>query len=165
MTDKDQHVHDVQTMNKAQEGHFRSENGEYEMSDKLKIKLKKVLFRDGQASIDLIITIMRQLVEVIAKLKDLIPGARTTLKKVRKVPAESIGDALTRDKPWRSKSRTPVLLQDSYESEAFLMKIDAIEKNFEDNDAFVDRSLIRITELIFRYEMYKQQPVLTKAKQ
>jgi len=39
---KDQHMAVVQMMNKAQEGNVRSGNGERVMSDKLKIKQKKV---------------------------------------------------------------------------------------------------------------------------
>jgi len=42
MTDKDQHMGDIQMMDMAQEGHVRSENEVHEMSDKLKIKWKKV---------------------------------------------------------------------------------------------------------------------------
>ncbi|KAJ8428281.1 hypothetical protein Cgig2_034095 [Carnegiea gigantea] len=42
LPDKDQHVGDVLMMNKAQGGHVRSGNGHREMSDKLKIKWKKV---------------------------------------------------------------------------------------------------------------------------
>ncbi|KAJ8428280.1 hypothetical protein Cgig2_034094 [Carnegiea gigantea] len=42
MTDEDQNVGDVQMMNKAQEGHTRSRNGDREVSDKLKTKRKKV---------------------------------------------------------------------------------------------------------------------------
>ncbi|KAJ8431132.1 hypothetical protein Cgig2_010065 [Carnegiea gigantea] len=44
--------------------------------------------------------------------------ARTPLKRVRK------------DVPEKSKSRTPVLSQDSYEIEGFLMEIDTLEKHF-----------------------------------
>ncbi|KAJ8421245.1 hypothetical protein Cgig2_013346 [Carnegiea gigantea] len=42
MANKDQHVGDVEMMNKVQEGHVQSENGEHEISNKLKIKQKKV---------------------------------------------------------------------------------------------------------------------------
>ncbi|KAJ8437684.1 hypothetical protein Cgig2_028622 [Carnegiea gigantea] len=42
MTDKNQRMGDVQMMNKAQEAHVRSGNGECKMSNKLKIKWKKV---------------------------------------------------------------------------------------------------------------------------
>ncbi|KAJ8442719.1 hypothetical protein Cgig2_011639 [Carnegiea gigantea] len=40
--DKDQHGADIQMMNKAQEGHVKPENGKREMSEKPKIKRKKV---------------------------------------------------------------------------------------------------------------------------
>ncbi|KAJ8424153.1 hypothetical protein Cgig2_001615 [Carnegiea gigantea] len=90
----------------------------------------EALFRDGRAAADLIITNIRLLAEVITELEDLIPGARIPLKRVRNVATESMNDALTRDRPKTWKSRTPVLSQDSYESEGFLMQIDAIEKNF-----------------------------------
>jgi len=38
-----------------------------------------------------------------------------------------MSDALIRDMPKKSKSRTHVLSQDSYESEGFLMETDAID--------------------------------------
>lgn len=40
MTNKDLHVGNVQMMNEVQEGHVRSENGEREMSDKLKNQME-----------------------------------------------------------------------------------------------------------------------------
>ncbi|KAJ8423658.1 hypothetical protein Cgig2_006237 [Carnegiea gigantea] len=64
---------------------------------------KAALFRDGRVVTDLIITNIRRLVEVIIELQDLIPGARPPLKRVRKVVAESMSDALIRDKPKRLK--------------------------------------------------------------
>ncbi|KAJ8432170.1 hypothetical protein Cgig2_029011 [Carnegiea gigantea] len=90
--------------------------------------------------------------KVITELEEFIPGARTPLKRISKVAAESVSDALIKDRPRRSESRTPVYSQDSCESEGCLMQIDAIEKHFvgsrdmEDNGAFVDRSLMRIVE-------------------
>lgn len=91
---------------------------------------EQALFRDGRAAIDLIMTSSRRLVEVIIELEEFIPGACGPLKRVRKVVAESVSDALIGDMPKASKSRTPVLSQDSYKSEGFLMQIDAIEKQF-----------------------------------
>ncbi|KAJ8425868.1 hypothetical protein Cgig2_028213 [Carnegiea gigantea] len=59
----------------------------------------QALFRDGRAAIDLIITNIRLLAELITELEDLIPRADTPLKRVRKVATESMSDALTRDRP------------------------------------------------------------------
>ncbi|KAJ8431994.1 hypothetical protein Cgig2_005923 [Carnegiea gigantea] len=110
----------------------------------------------------------------MTELEELIPRGHRPLKRVRNVAAESVSDALISDRPKRSRSRTPILLQDSFESEGFLMQIDEIEKNYtgsrdkvhdfpqfdipsfdlgvsqeekeEDNDTFIDRSLMRIME-------------------
>ncbi|KAJ8435775.1 hypothetical protein Cgig2_019194 [Carnegiea gigantea] len=57
-------------------------------------------------------------------------GASTSLKRVRKTTAELTSDALIRVMPKKSKSRTPILSQDLYESEGLLMEIDVIEKHF-----------------------------------
>ncbi|KAJ8421246.1 hypothetical protein Cgig2_013347 [Carnegiea gigantea] len=70
--------------------------------------------QDDQKATDLTITNIRLLVEVTPELENLIPGASTPLKRVRKVAVESMSDALTRDRHKRSKSRTPILLQDSF---------------------------------------------------
>ena len=59
MTGKNQHVGDVQMMNKAQEGHIWSENGEHETSNKLKIKRKKV----KEFIIQMSLKRLRQLIE------------------------------------------------------------------------------------------------------
>ncbi|KAJ8423827.1 LOW QUALITY PROTEIN: hypothetical protein Cgig2_017390 [Carnegiea gigantea] len=66
---------------------------------------------------DLIITKSQLLVEVITELEELIPRACTPLKRVRKVTAISMSDALIRETPKKSKSKTRVLSQGSYESE------------------------------------------------
>ncbi|KAJ8434777.1 LOW QUALITY PROTEIN: hypothetical protein Cgig2_003105 [Carnegiea gigantea] len=67
-----------------------------------RIRISKVKVIDGWA-------------EVVTELEELIPGARSPLKRVRKVATESVSDALIRDRPKRSKNR---------------MLIDAIEKHF-----------------------------------
>ncbi|KAJ8437685.1 hypothetical protein Cgig2_028623 [Carnegiea gigantea] len=90
----------------------------------------QTFFWDGWAATNLIITRSRRLTKVITNLEELIHGARSALKRVRKVVAESVSDALIRDMPKRSNSRMLVLSQDSYESEGFLMQIDIIEKHF-----------------------------------
>ncbi|KAJ8421086.1 LOW QUALITY PROTEIN: hypothetical protein Cgig2_010320 [Carnegiea gigantea] len=123
MTDEEEQVNE-------KEHHSKGVEDEGKAEDQTRISKVKALFRDGRTVIDLIITSSRWLAEVIIKLEELIPGARSSLKSIRKIAAESVSDALIRDTPKRSKSRTPVLLQDSYESEGFLMQIDAIEKHF-----------------------------------
>ena len=45
---------------------------------------------------------------------------------------ESMSDAVIEDTPQKSKSRNPVLSQDSHESEGLLMKIDVIGNHFLD---------------------------------
>ncbi|KAJ8446011.1 hypothetical protein Cgig2_012355 [Carnegiea gigantea] len=90
----------------------------------------QALFQGGRAATDWIITNIRRLAEVITELEELIPGARTPLKRVRKVVAKSVSDALIKDTPNRSKSKTPILSQDSFELEGFLKQIDVIEKHF-----------------------------------
>ncbi|KAJ8429605.1 hypothetical protein Cgig2_008835 [Carnegiea gigantea] len=90
----------------------------------------QTLFRDGRPTTDLIITGSRWLEKIITELEELIPRACSLLKRVRKVAVESVSDVLIRDTPKRSKSRTPVLSQDSYESEGSLMQINTIEKYF-----------------------------------
>ncbi|KAJ8441460.1 hypothetical protein Cgig2_008721 [Carnegiea gigantea] len=132
----------------------------------------------------------------MTELEELIPGARNPVKRIRNVATESVSDAVISDRPKRSRSRTPVLSQDLFESDGFLMQIDDIEKNYmgsrdkpnslaaavqvmnrdmeeiimkcmtmsaqcistpslpdpillcfqEDNDTFVDRSLMRIAK-------------------
>ncbi|KAJ8421667.1 hypothetical protein Cgig2_007972 [Carnegiea gigantea] len=52
----------------------------------------------------------------VSKVKELLPKARTPLKKVRKVAAELMSNVLIRDMPKTSKSTVLVLSQDSYES-------------------------------------------------
>jgi len=64
------------------------------------------------------------------ELEELIPRARNALKRARNVAAESVSDTLISDSPKRSRSRIPVLSQDSFESDGFLIQIDEIEKNY-----------------------------------
>ncbi|KAJ8420849.1 hypothetical protein Cgig2_023138 [Carnegiea gigantea] len=68
-----------------------------------------------KAAIDLIITKSQPLMEVITELEELIPKARSPLKRVRKVAGESVSNAIIRDTSKRSKTRT---------------LINAIEKHF-----------------------------------
>ncbi|KAJ8439650.1 hypothetical protein Cgig2_021662 [Carnegiea gigantea] len=121
MNDEEEQVNEKEHHNKGVEDEGKAED---------QIGISKALFRDGRAATDLIITSSRRLAKVITELQELIPGARSPLKRVRKVATESVSDALIRDTPKRSKSRMPVIWQDSYESEGFLMQINAIEKYF-----------------------------------
>ncbi|KAJ8434371.1 hypothetical protein Cgig2_031617 [Carnegiea gigantea] len=66
----------------------------------------------------------------MTELEELIPAARSPVKRLRNVVAESVSDALISDRPKRSRSRTSVPSQDSVESDGFLMQIDEIEKNY-----------------------------------
>ncbi|KAJ8420504.1 hypothetical protein Cgig2_024709 [Carnegiea gigantea] len=89
----------------------------------------QVIISKVTVAADLIRTSSQWPAEVITELEEFIPGARSPLKRVRKADVESVSDALIRYLPKRSKSRMPILSQDSYESEGFLMQIDAIEKH------------------------------------
>ncbi|KAJ8422894.1 hypothetical protein Cgig2_025985 [Carnegiea gigantea] len=64
----------------------------------------------------------------MTELEELIPEARSPVKRITNVAVESGSDALISDRPKRSKSRALVLSQDSFESDEFLMDIDEIEK-------------------------------------
>ncbi|KAJ8425615.1 hypothetical protein Cgig2_005294 [Carnegiea gigantea] len=66
----------------------------------------------------------------MTELEELIPGARSPLKRVRNVAAESVSDALINDRSNRPRSRTLVLSQDSFESDGFPIQIYEIEKNY-----------------------------------
>ncbi|KAJ8423462.1 hypothetical protein Cgig2_010794 [Carnegiea gigantea] len=83
---------------------IKSVEAETKVENQAGVPKVKALFRDGKGVIDLIITNTRVLVEVMTKLKELLSGARTPLKRVRKVAAKSIGDALIRDTPKKLKS-------------------------------------------------------------
>ncbi|KAJ8425624.1 LOW QUALITY PROTEIN: hypothetical protein Cgig2_018409 [Carnegiea gigantea] len=112
------------------EHHNQGAEEEGNAKDQTGISNVKELFWDGWTTTDLIITNSRQLAEVITESEEFILRIHRPLKRVRKVAAESVSDALIRDTPKRSKSRMPVLLQGSYESEGFLMQIDTSEKHF-----------------------------------
>ncbi|KAJ8439602.1 hypothetical protein Cgig2_017169 [Carnegiea gigantea] len=73
---------------------------------------------DGKAATYLIITNSQLPTEVITELEELTPGARNPLKRARKGHSYEV------------KEQNPVLMQGSYESEEFLMEIDATEKRF-----------------------------------
>ncbi|KAJ8436152.1 hypothetical protein Cgig2_029764 [Carnegiea gigantea] len=88
-----------------------------------------VFIRRFQVATDLIISDSRLLEEIMIELEELIPGACSPLKKVRNVAAESVSDALIGGRLRRSRRKTSVLSQDSFESDGFLMQIDEIEKN------------------------------------
>ncbi|KAJ8442718.1 LOW QUALITY PROTEIN: hypothetical protein Cgig2_011638 [Carnegiea gigantea] len=87
------------------EYHSKGVEDEGKPEDQTGISVVKAFFGDGQAVINLIITSSRGLAEVITELEELIPGARNPLKRVRKVAAESVSDALVGDTPKRSKSK------------------------------------------------------------
>ncbi|KAJ8425377.1 hypothetical protein Cgig2_011761 [Carnegiea gigantea] len=74
------------------------------------VRLNHALSRDGKMTTDLIITNSQLQVEMITELEELILGACTPLKRVRKVVAKSTSDALIIDRPNKSKSRRPILL-------------------------------------------------------
>ncbi|KAJ8427652.1 LOW QUALITY PROTEIN: hypothetical protein Cgig2_010665 [Carnegiea gigantea] len=95
------------------------------LKPRMKQEFQRTLFRDGRNQFDN--NSNRLLAEVITKLEELIPRARTPLKRIRKVAAKLTSDALISKRPNKSNSRILVLLQDSYESEGFLMDI---EKHF-----------------------------------
>ncbi|KAJ8438218.1 hypothetical protein Cgig2_011580 [Carnegiea gigantea] len=112
---------------------------------------------DGKVATDLIITNSHLLVEVMTKLEELFPSAHIPLKGVRKVAAESMSNALIRDTHKKSKSKTPVLLQDSYESKGFLMEIDVIRKHFVGS-----RDMLDITKAKVQVLNYDVEDVLTR---
>ncbi|KAJ8441458.1 hypothetical protein Cgig2_008719 [Carnegiea gigantea] len=163
------------------EHHSKGVEDEGKAEDQIVISKVKALFREGRAATNLIKSNSRRLVEIMIELEELIPGARNPVKVIRNVATESVSDVVTTDRPKRSRSRTPVLSQDLFESDGFLMQIDDIEKNYmgsrdkpnslaaatqvmnrdveeiimkypillcfqEDNDTFVDRSLMRIAK-------------------
>ncbi|KAJ8420427.1 hypothetical protein Cgig2_014306 [Carnegiea gigantea] len=89
----------------------------------VKVLKMKALFRDGRATTNLIVTSNRWLAKVMTELEELILGAHSPLKRVRKVANELVSDTLIRDRPKRSNSRTP-------KTQGLLIHIDTIEKHF-----------------------------------
>ncbi|KAJ8420015.1 hypothetical protein Cgig2_020041 [Carnegiea gigantea] len=160
------------------EKEHHSKGVEDEGKAKDQIGISKV--KDGRVATDLVITSSRRLAE------NRVGGVDSW--STQPTQEKSVSDALIRDTRKRSKSRTPVLSQDSFESEGFLMQINVIPKHFggsrdkfaipsfsvsvsqekkeslpegaviidsqpdslimlcsqDDNDAFIDRSLMRI---------------------
>ncbi|KAJ8424379.1 hypothetical protein Cgig2_033996 [Carnegiea gigantea] len=77
--------------------------------------------KDGKMTSNIIITSSWLLEKVMIELEELLLGGHVPLKRVRKAVVELTSDALITDTTKKSKNRTPVLLQDSYESEGFIM--------------------------------------------
>ncbi|KAJ8419974.1 hypothetical protein Cgig2_015297 [Carnegiea gigantea] len=112
------------------EHHNKGVEDEGKAEDQIAIFKVKTLFRKGRAATDLMISNSRRLPEIMTKLEELIPGARSPVKRVRNIAIVLVGDVLISDRPKRLRSRTPILSQDSFESDRFLMQIDEIEKNY-----------------------------------
>ncbi|KAJ8433392.1 hypothetical protein Cgig2_019182 [Carnegiea gigantea] len=88
-----------------EECHNKSIEAEAKVEDQTGVSKVKV-------ATDLIITNSQLLADVMIELEELLPGARTRLKRVKKVVAESTSDALSRNTTKTSKSRILVLSQD-----------------------------------------------------
>ncbi|KAJ8432174.1 hypothetical protein Cgig2_029015 [Carnegiea gigantea] len=162
------------------EYHSKGVEDEGKAEDQTLISKVKAPFWDGRAATDLIITNNQRLAKVITELEEFIPGARSPLKRVRKVAVESVSDALIRDRLTRSEDRTPIdaiekhfmgsreMVHDfpQFVISSFILGVSQEEKEVlpvrivvvdsqpdilvaivqKDNDAFVDRSLMRIVE-------------------
>ena len=66
----------------------------------------------------------------MTKLEELIPAARSSVKRLRNAAAELVSDAFISDRPKTLRNGTPVPSLESIESDEFLMQIDEIEKNY-----------------------------------
>ncbi|KAJ8430652.1 hypothetical protein Cgig2_000643 [Carnegiea gigantea] len=137
----------------------KNDKDETKPEDEIRVsKRKSGSFHDGKAAADSIITNSRLLTEVIIELEEFIPRARTPLKRVRKVAAESMSDALISDRTNKSRSRSPVLSQDSYESKGFFIEIDAIGKHFVGSqDTMHDFLKFTSPNLILRVSQNKKE--------
>ena len=92
----------------------------------------QALLEDAKKASNEIITNTRVLAGVITELEKLVPEAHASLKRVRTIAVQTTTDALFAETtlPGKSKSTKPVLSPDPYESEDFLLAVEAIEKQF-----------------------------------
>ncbi|KAJ8425933.1 LOW QUALITY PROTEIN: hypothetical protein Cgig2_003908 [Carnegiea gigantea] len=90
----------------------------------------KALLEDAKKASNEIITNTRVLARVIMELEKLVPEAHVSLKRNNSCADQT--DALFAETtlPGKSKSTKPVLSPDPYESEDFLLAVEAIEKQF-----------------------------------
>ncbi|KAJ8435286.1 hypothetical protein Cgig2_030041 [Carnegiea gigantea] len=92
----------------------------------------KALLEDAKKVSNEIITNTRVLARMIMELEKLVPEAHASLKRVRTIAVQTTTDPLFAETtlPGKSKSTKPVLSPDPYESEDFLLAVEAIEKQF-----------------------------------
>ncbi|KAJ8423235.1 hypothetical protein Cgig2_013487 [Carnegiea gigantea] len=92
----------------------------------------KALLEDAKKVSNEIITNTRVLAGVITELEKLVPEAHASLKRVRTIAVQTITATLFVETTLLGKSKItkPVFSPDPYESEDFLLAIDAIEKQF-----------------------------------
>ncbi|KAJ8421688.1 hypothetical protein Cgig2_009480 [Carnegiea gigantea] len=92
----------------------------------------KALLEDAKKASNEIITNTRVLAGVITELEKLVPEAHASLKRVRTITVQTTTAALFAETtlPGKSKITKPVLSPNLYESEDFLLAVDAIEKQF-----------------------------------
>ncbi|KAJ8428012.1 hypothetical protein Cgig2_032349 [Carnegiea gigantea] len=104
-------------------------------NDKVKSREEQefqALLEDAKKVSNEIITNTRVLAGVITELEKLVPEAHASLKRVRTIAVQTITATLFVETTLLGKSKItkPVFSPDPYESEDFLLAIDAIEKQF-----------------------------------
>ncbi|KAJ8424912.1 hypothetical protein Cgig2_012849 [Carnegiea gigantea] len=98
-----------------EEGHRNiSVEAEVKVKDRTAVSKGKALFRDDKVATNKIIINNRLLAKDMIEFEELLPRACTLVKRLRKVAVESTTNAPIRDTAKKSKSRTLVLLPNSY---------------------------------------------------
>ncbi|KAJ8430588.1 hypothetical protein Cgig2_001015 [Carnegiea gigantea] len=123
--DEPQVVHEEEPSNATPEATAGAEH------DTVQSKIKALL-EDAKKVSNEIITNTRVLARMIMELEKLVPEAHASLKRVRTIAVQTTTDPLFAETtlPGKSKSTKPVLSPDPYESEDFLLAVEAIEKQF-----------------------------------
>ncbi|KAJ8430781.1 hypothetical protein Cgig2_006481 [Carnegiea gigantea] len=123
--DEAQVVHEEEPSNATLEATAEAEH------DTVRSKIKALL-KDAKKASNEIITNTRVLAGVITELEKLVPEAHASLKRVRIIAVQTTTDTLFTEitLPGKSKSTKPVLSPNPYESEDFLLAVEAIEKQF-----------------------------------
>jgi len=96
------------------------------------VSFDQTLLKDAKKASNGIIINSRVLAGVMMELEKLVPEAHVSLRRVRTIVVQTKTNALFAEITLSGKSRstTPVLSPDSYESKGFLLAVEAIEKKF-----------------------------------
>ncbi|KAJ8423611.1 hypothetical protein Cgig2_011959 [Carnegiea gigantea] len=127
--DETEMPNEAQAVHKEEPSNATPEPAAESEYDTVRSKIKALL-EDAKKMSNEIITNTRVLAGVIMELEKLAPEAHASLKRVRTIAVQTTTNALFAETtlPRKSKSTKPVLSPDPYESENFLLVIEAIEK-------------------------------------